>query len=650
MSWEKVKLGEILVESKIESLNPSTNKRISVKLNVKGVKKRATKIEKEGATKYYKRKAGQFIYGKQNFHKGAFGIVPKELHDFESSSDLPAFDVDDEICSVEWVYNFFRQGNFYLSLEEFAKGVGSRRVQPKLLYTLEIPLPPRELQDSLLQKVRIKEEGYLAIKNEIKIQQNLITKLRQSILQEAVQGKLTADWRKANPNTESASVLIKRLKSAKKRLVAERKIRKEKILPPIEEDKKPYKLPKGWEWCRLGNLSLIKSGVTLGKKYKTDTTEYKYLRVANVQRGFLKLNEIKTISIPESDADKIQLKEKDLLIIEGNGDIKAIGRCAIWNNEIENCIHQNHIIRIRFDEKSIGEYVLNFINSPNCSKRIQELAITSTGLYTLSVGKISPLLLALPPLEEQKAIVSKVNQLMAHCDQLEEQIAKSKVQAEELMQAILREAFTPKEDKEDVLRELLPDIDKYAQVAMATLKIENELGRNYGKVEKQKTGFLLQAVKKQPIPYIFEKSNFGTFSWELSNDLDTNPYLRKVPTGQGDGYEVKASKQQKILTLLNAPENTSFVQAVDEIIQVYRMPLINAKTDQIELLNTICKSILDTQSIEIDTIYTYMEFWPIKQEGFATKAEKFSRPDTMKVLELILKLGWEASLLSSKPK
>jgi len=92
--WKKVKLGSLLTESKILSENPDTDKRLRVRLNMLGVEKRPKTNDKEGATKYYKRKAGQFIYGKQNLHKGAFGIIPHELDGFESSLDIPAFDVE----------------------------------------------------------------------------------------------------------------------------------------------------------------------------------------------------------------------------------------------------------------------------------------------------------------------------------------------------------------------------------------------------------------------------------------------------------------------------------------------------------------------------------------------------------------------------
>ena len=151
-NWEKVKLGTLLTESKIISQNPNPDNRIRVKLNLMGIEKRPLTKDKKGATKYYIRKAGQFIYGKQNLHKGAFGIIPEELDGFESSLDIPAFDVD-QSCYPEWIYYFFRKSDFYLNLENLAKGVGSKRIQPKQIFDLEIYLPTKKEQRKILDEI-----------------------------------------------------------------------------------------------------------------------------------------------------------------------------------------------------------------------------------------------------------------------------------------------------------------------------------------------------------------------------------------------------------------------------------------------------------------------------------------------------------------
>ena len=209
--WKTVKLGSLLTESKIVSEKPNADKRISVRLNIQGVEKRPLAKEKKGATKYFIRKAGQFIYGKQNLHKGAFGIVPQELDGFESSSDIPAFDID-KSCYPEWVFYFFKKGAFYLKLESLAKGVGSKRIHPKQIFELDIFLPSKEEQRKVLDEIEKAEIKNQELIKEIESQEENITRLRESILQDAVQGKLTKDWRQHNPNIVPASDLLKKIK------------------------------------------------------------------------------------------------------------------------------------------------------------------------------------------------------------------------------------------------------------------------------------------------------------------------------------------------------------------------------------------------------------------------------------------------------
>jgi restriction endonuclease S subunit len=223
--WKKVKLGSLLTESKVISENPNPNNRIRVKLNVLGIEKRPETKDKKGATRYYIRKTGQFIYGKQNLHKGAFGIVPQELDGFESSSDIPAFDVDDS-CYPEWIFYFFKKGNFYLKLENLAKGVGSKRINTQQIFELEIFLPSKEEQKNILDEINKIELNNTILFQEIRVQEENLKKLRKSILQDAILGKLTQKWRDYNTPNESASDLLEKIKIKRNQLIKNKLIKK----------------------------------------------------------------------------------------------------------------------------------------------------------------------------------------------------------------------------------------------------------------------------------------------------------------------------------------------------------------------------------------------------------------------------------------
>jgi restriction endonuclease S subunit len=244
-SWPRVRLGEILRESKILTNKPDPSKRITVKLNVNGVEKRQLTNEIEGATKYYIRRKGQFIYGKQNLHKGAFGVVPEDLDGYESSADIPAFDVE-QSCLPEWIVYYFKQNNFYLSLEAHAIGRGSRRIHPEQISDLEIPLPPIKIQKEILARLKDAETHHFQLSSEESFQLAVITKLRQSIIQEAIQGKLAPQ----NPNDDASTELLKKIKTENK-------------FDPVTSKEEPYQLPNHWKWVRLGEIcNKIGSGST----------------------------------------------------------------------------------------------------------------------------------------------------------------------------------------------------------------------------------------------------------------------------------------------------------------------------------------------------------------------------------------------------
>ena len=140
--WRKVKLGEILQESQELDTTNDPTKRLTVRLHLKGVGVREHRgTESENATYYFKRRAGQLIYGKQNIFRGAIGIIPSHLDGYSSSRDIPAFDVSSRV-SVDWLYLFLSRSSFYKSLERLSAGSGSKRLHPMELYKIVILLPP----------------------------------------------------------------------------------------------------------------------------------------------------------------------------------------------------------------------------------------------------------------------------------------------------------------------------------------------------------------------------------------------------------------------------------------------------------------------------------------------------------------------------
>ncbi|CAM4193892.1 restriction endonuclease subunit S [Lederbergia lenta] len=139
--WMKKKIGDCIIESREIATDPILEKRLTVRLNLKGIEQREVNpIEKVGATTQYVRKAGQFIYGKQNLHKGAFGLIPEKFDGYQTSSDIPSFNFKRGIDS-KWFFYYMSREGFYRNLERISTGTGSKRINPKDLYILNIKVP-----------------------------------------------------------------------------------------------------------------------------------------------------------------------------------------------------------------------------------------------------------------------------------------------------------------------------------------------------------------------------------------------------------------------------------------------------------------------------------------------------------------------------
>jgi type I restriction enzyme S subunit len=438
--WPLIKLGKILTESKIEATNSDANSRIRVLLNANGVIKRPLTKETEGATKYFERKAGQFIYGKQNLHKGAFGIIPEELDGFSSSSDLPSFDVSDK-CDPQWINYFLRQGDFYLSLIDIAKGAATKRIQPKALFEVKIPLPELAVQKKIIRQFIAQEEKTKIIESEIQTQKQLLSQLKQAILQEAIQGKLTAKWRAQNPNTEPASELLKRIKAEKAQLIKDKKIKKEKPLPPITQEEIPFELPEGWVWCRLIDVSTkIHYGMTAsaikGKK------DIRLLRITDIQDNKVDWASVPGCQYSDKDIENYLLCENDIVIARTGG---TIGKSYIVKQITVESLFASYLIRIVPSQEISAEYVKIFLESPWYWNQLYDM---SRGAQpNVSGTKLKHLILPFPlDINEQQAIVEKVETLMQKCQALEEEIKTSEANAQMLMQAVLKEAFEGKKE------------------------------------------------------------------------------------------------------------------------------------------------------------------------------------------------------------
>lgn len=442
------RIGDILTRNKtrVTVEDCISYKQVTIRTNYKGVVLRGVQ---DGATIGTKEQflvaAGQFILSRIDARSGAFGIIPDELEGAIVTNDFLAFDINEKEVEIEF-FNVFLQSPIFLEacIRASRGNTNRKRVDEDFFLNYEVNLPSLQDQNQLIKRINKARAGIATAQHEIARQQSLLAKLKQAILQEAIQGKLTSEWRAANSDAEPANQLLQRIQAEKTHLIAAKKLRPEKPLPKITADGIPFEIPQGWEWCRLDDFLNVRAGIAKGGKHYTGlTTPTPYLRVANVQRGYLDLAEIKYLDLPAGEIKKYTLEDGDLLVTEG-GDPDKVGRCAVWRNEVGGCVHQNHIFSMRpyVDSSLKLEFVPLMLNSPFCQAHFLGSYKQTTNLASINKTVLRSTPIPLPSLAEQKAIVEKVEVLMTTCRALEAEIEHSRTHAAQLLQAVLREAFS----------------------------------------------------------------------------------------------------------------------------------------------------------------------------------------------------------------
>ena len=201
----------------------------------------------------------------------------------------------------------------------------------------------------------------------------------------------------------------------------------------------PVTNPKGWSQSILGDIAEVSSGAMKGRKFNGQQTVFKpYLRVANVQDSFLDLREIKLIEVAPNDVEKYRLKCGDVLMTEG-GDPDKLGRGAIWSGEIAECLHQNHIYKVRVNDQILKPEYLSALTGSEAGKRyFLRQAKQTTGIATINMTQLRKFPVSIPPLALQQQYIKSVNAL----NSLRRSLEKSHVKSQELFQSFQQRAFT----------------------------------------------------------------------------------------------------------------------------------------------------------------------------------------------------------------
>ena len=383
--------------------------------------------------------------------------------------------IDLYICNFKYIYLILSSTYFYEELIKNSNGTATPIINKSSWGNLPIPLPPIEEQKRIVSKVEklqsiIKDLKEIYIKNqnnrenlkksllsEIESQssdkdllKNLetvftnfdkiiktkedIKDIRNLILSLAIKGKLVEQ----NQDDEKASELLKRIKAEKQRLIDEKVIKKEKPLPPIEDEEIPFDIPNNWEWVRLGELGNIFNGNSINEKVKKEKYEdipngLNYIATKDIDYPTSIINYNNGIKIPFEELNKFRIAHKNSVLIcsEGGSAGKKIG---ITEEDI--CFGNKLYALESFSEELDNKYIFYVYNSSYFYKNFKG---NETGIIGgVSVNKFKNIEIPLPPIEEQKRIVSKVESLMKICDLLEEKITLNEKISDKLLESLTK--------------------------------------------------------------------------------------------------------------------------------------------------------------------------------------------------------------------
>ncbi len=317
-----------------------------------------------------------------------------------------------------------------------ATGTSKLAINRKSFSNYQIYLVDIERQNQLLHKLDKMKSISDWLFQTIQQQQKYAEMLRQSILQQAVEGKLCEQ----DPNDEPANVLLEKIKAEKERLIAEKKIKKQKPLPPISEEEKTFDLPKGWEWCRLGELV---TSVTDGPHYSPEYHDkgIPFISGRNITLKGIDFSTAKFISpqLHEELSKRCRPETGDILYTKGG----ETGKAVVNDIDFEFNVWV-HVAVLKPSTFVYNKYLALALNSPHCYALSQKYT-HGTGNRDLGLTRMIKITVPLPPANEQQRIVQRVTKLMGQCNLLERELSISKKYASQLMESVLQEAFSVQE-------------------------------------------------------------------------------------------------------------------------------------------------------------------------------------------------------------
>jgi type I restriction enzyme S subunit len=283
-------------------------------------------------------------------------------------------------------------------------------------YNQKIPLPPLNEQRRIVAKIEELTDRTRKAREALEDVPQLIEQFRRSVLAAAFRGDLTADWREQNPNAE----------------------------PAIESKFKGREtsfLPSSWSCVNIGSvIESLKYGTSQKCSYDIDGTPV--LRIPNISEGRIDTSDLKYTLFEKKEYQKFQIQVGDILMIRSNGSVSLVGKSALVEKVEEDLAYAGYLIRLRPKRDRVSPEFLNLcLSSPGLRTQIEIPARSTSGVNNINSKEVQKLLIPLPPIKEQFAIVQKLQALDRYLESVQSEYLESHQQVNKLDRAILAKAF-----------------------------------------------------------------------------------------------------------------------------------------------------------------------------------------------------------------
>ena len=635
MSWKKVKVGDFLI--RVKDLIPIEKDKeyllVTIKLYHKGVQLRKKELGSNiSADKMSRVKSGQFILSGIDARNGAFGIIPPELDGAVVTNDFWHFDIDERIMSKEYFLWLTSTPFFDDICNKASDGTTNRiRLQADRFYTQELFIPDIVNQHEVVEKLKKQGNKIDSLKKKYSYQLTQLENLKQAILQEAVRGKLVPQ----DPNDEPAGELLKRIKAEKMNSsdpLGRRK--KEKPLPLIKPEEIPFEIPENWVWCRLEEIIEYTENLDI-QKHLSPETIINYVDIDAIDNQNFVIREVKqkTVSGLSTRARRI-LKPNYIVYSTVRPYLKNI---AIINDEKDNYIGSTGFNVFKTLDVEL-KYAFYYLLTPYVNNSFKDLMV---GFNSPSItnDQFEKSLFPLPPLSEQKRIVAEIEKQLTQTKQLKEHIIANQQATEQLLKALLHQAFEVEEmviakPKGKVIDIKPTNVDYYRRTVLAA-EIVWQLHKEptLGHLKLQKLIYLCQKSADMQLPTNFLRQAMGPYDNRLMRSIDKQLKEKKW-------FEYKKEEVFKYQPLEKAGQHHNdfikYFSAESESIQFIIDRFKTIKSDIVEIVATLyaCMDNMLNENVIFSETLLFQRFYEWSEEK-----KKYSEKEVERVFSRMKETG-----------